>query len=420
MLKKDDDREQMVYYQAGIGTYSDNPLLALPLISQISNTLDRMVAWSLGRHVRDGYAFLMQNYNAGDKICIFGFSRGAYTARALAGMLHKVGLLSSCNYQQLPFAYKMYKRDDEYGWRMSAIFKKTFSIHVNVDFVGVWDTVASVGVIPRYLPLSSSNDAIRIFRHAVSLDERRVRFIPSFYDTSSTSPWNRLMAFLECSIESLVQPTTPQSVPEAQELTDCKEVFFAGTHCDVGGGSVKNHTRHSLARIPLRWMIRECFRTDTGILFDASLREVLGLDIDRLRAGDMSEPERISPGSQDSLPTRPCAMTTPCSALTVWDTISYVMSCVSFLVFSLYAWIFCRPAPRINEGASVLLAREPCIHGTKQRLFEGEAVEELHDALSPMYDQMNAMLLWRLMEWVPQKVKLDLNVADGKDDYVWM
>ena len=75
---------------------------------------------------------------AGDKICLFGFSRGAHTARALAGMLHKVGLLPSYNHQQVPFAYKMYTRTDELGWQQSTAFKKAFSIDVDIDFIGVW------------------------------------------------------------------------------------------------------------------------------------------------------------------------------------------------------------------------------------------------------------------------------------------
>ena len=75
---------------------------------------------------------------AGDKICLFGFSRGAYTARALAGMLHKVGLLPAHNNQQVPFAYKMYTRTDETGWKQSVAFKKAFSVDVEIDFVGVW------------------------------------------------------------------------------------------------------------------------------------------------------------------------------------------------------------------------------------------------------------------------------------------
>lgn len=75
---------------------------------------------------------------AGDKICLFGFSRGAYTARALAGMLHKVGLLPAHNHQQIPFAYTMYTRTDDQGWEQSTAFKKAFSIDVDIDFIGVW------------------------------------------------------------------------------------------------------------------------------------------------------------------------------------------------------------------------------------------------------------------------------------------
>ncbi len=74
----------------------------------------------------------------GDKICIFGFSRGAYTARSLAGMLHKVGLLPANNHQQVPFAYKMYMRVDDIGWEQSNGFKKAFCIDVNIEFIGVW------------------------------------------------------------------------------------------------------------------------------------------------------------------------------------------------------------------------------------------------------------------------------------------
>lgn len=74
----------------------------------------------------------------GDKICIFGFSRGAYTARGLAGMLHKVGLLPADNLQQVPFAYKMYTRIDHIGWEQSNGFKKAFCIDVAIEFIGVW------------------------------------------------------------------------------------------------------------------------------------------------------------------------------------------------------------------------------------------------------------------------------------------
>jgi hypothetical protein len=94
----------------------------------------------------------------------------------------------------------MFKQDDERGWKQSVLFvrvpdcvaqhdtddrlpvqKRTFSINVSIEFVGVWDTVASVGFIPRTLPFTQSNTAIRKFRHACALDERRVKFKPSLH-----------------------------------------------------------------------------------------------------------------------------------------------------------------------------------------------------------------------------------------------
>ena len=177
-----------------------------------------------------------------DKICIFGFSRGAYTARALAGMIHKVcipkynhsivshlsqvGLLPPGNHQQVPFAYKMYSREDESGWQQSKHFKKAFSVDVRVDFLGAWylsdfipakpfennelgrDTVCSVGVIPHTLPFTNSNAAIRYFRHAMALDERRVA-----YQVNHWHPGRRY------------DPEDTDS-----KKTDVREVWFAGCH----------------------------------------------------------------------------------------------------------------------------------------------------------------------------------------------
>lgn len=80
----------------------------------------------------------MSNYEAGDKICLFGFSRGAYTARALAGFLYKVGLLSKDNDAQVSFAYKLYEREDKDGLELCRGYKKTYCQEVDIEFVGVW------------------------------------------------------------------------------------------------------------------------------------------------------------------------------------------------------------------------------------------------------------------------------------------
>ncbi|KAG9103514.1 hypothetical protein FRC06_010195 [Ceratobasidium sp. 370] len=176
LLEKNNRDEQMVYYQPGVGTYTP-PGIFLPVSIAMAKVLDQGIALYLDKHVMGGYEFLMKHYNDGDRICLFGFSRGAYTARALAGMLNKVGLLPPDNLEQIPFAYSMYKRNDDAGFRASAGFKKAFCRTVQIEFLGVWDTVSSVGLLwPRHLPFTASNAIVKRFRHAVSLDEHRAKF----------------------------------------------------------------------------------------------------------------------------------------------------------------------------------------------------------------------------------------------------
>ncbi|EPT01124.1 hypothetical protein FOMPIDRAFT_1087437, partial [Fomitopsis schrenkii] len=163
----------------GIGTYV-SPGLVSPFLRWAAIVLDLCFAWYIDDHICSGYKFIMQNYRPGDKICLFGFSRGAYVARALAGMLHKVGLLPTDNMEQVPFAFKHYKRignDD-----VAEKYKKAFCRTVRIDFLGVWDTVDSVGILwGRTLPFTAGNKAIRVFRHALALDERRTKFRPNLY-----------------------------------------------------------------------------------------------------------------------------------------------------------------------------------------------------------------------------------------------
>jgi uncharacterized protein (DUF2235 family) len=109
----------------------------------------------------------------GDKMCLFGFSRGAYVARALAGFLTKCGLISKDNREQVHFAYELYKREDVAGIALAARFREGFARHVAVEFVDVWDTVASVGILRNTtLPFTDTNrGGIKTFRYALALDE---------------------------------------------------------------------------------------------------------------------------------------------------------------------------------------------------------------------------------------------------------
>ncbi|KAG9308955.1 hypothetical protein JVU11DRAFT_11257 [Chiua virens] len=406
MLKKDDPNQQMVYYQAGIGTYTI-PQIATPGWTKIMKTLDMMIGSSLNAHVMGGYEFLMQNYDAGDKICIFGFSRGAYTARALAGMIHKVGLLPRCNHQQVPFAYKMYTKEDNDGWEQSNAFKKAFSINVNIDFVGVWDTVSSVGVIPRTLPFTKADDNIRVFRHALSLDERRVRFKANHFNRSTEEDRNRGLRRHEMplSVKKIPVPSLPnvikkhmngqhsshpheQSLSELEERysqtftqTDAEEVWFAGVHCDVGGGSVENGTRNSLARISLRWMIRECFRVNTGIMFHRSVFKDIGMDPASVYPYVLERPPPVF-----QTPPPPSPPGSPASAK----------------AYSI-------PAPQVVNDSSIVAYSDG---GT----FVSEEQEDLADALCPLYDQLVASPYWWILEVIPQKLRYQRDDDDKWDD----
>ncbi|KAK0209162.1 hypothetical protein DFS33DRAFT_1308021 [Desarmillaria ectypa] len=356
LLKKDNPGTQLVYYQSGIGTYSI-PEVASPIAAKLSRIVDSMIGVHLDAHVMGGYEFLMQNYEADDKICIFGFSRGAYTARALAGMIHKIGLLPRCNHQQVPFAYRMYSREDELGWAQSTAFKKAFSIDVDIEFLGVWDTVDSVGIIPRRLPFTVSNTHVRHFRHALALDERRVRFRPSL--------WHRVhpeTAQLGVQPGEMPKPQRHHSVKPHREKslveherefeanstchtntpTDVEEVWFAGCHCDVGGGSVANDVRNNLARIPFRWMIRQCFLLNTGIMFHREQLKQFGI-----------EPSMLYP----VVKPRPPPITS---------------------------------VPPTSESDSDTVCEE---------------TEDFRDALCPMFDQLSLAPAWWILEYLPSKVR---------------
>jgi uncharacterized protein (DUF2235 family) len=377
MLKRDDITQQAVYYQAGIGTYNI-PEIAKPWDSRLQKTLDMMIGIHLDAHIMGGYEFLMQTYKTGDKIFIFGFSRGAYTARALAGMIHKIGLLPPFNDQQVPFAYKMYTTEDEKGWEQSNAFKKTFSIDVDIEFVGVWDTVASVGIIPRRLPFTASNSHIKYFRHAISLDERRARFKPNLWNRPTkedhkkgvpkgTMPRHGTVinpqegtaksAHSSKSQKSRLRDLERQ-FSDSDKPTDTEEVWFAGAHCDIGGGSVSNGTRHNLARISLRWMVRQCFILRTGILFHKNMFKDIGMDPDTLYPHVLPRPPPIP----------------------------YTPGCLAHQYDS--------PINFAKNYKETVKVKEP---------FTNEEEEDLLDALTPVYDQLKMAKGWWILELVPYK-----------------
>ncbi|KAG9090841.1 hypothetical protein FRC06_000860 [Ceratobasidium sp. 370] len=215
-----------------------------------------------------------------------GFSRGAYQVRALAGMIATVGLMFPGNQEQIPFAYELYSNhlggpadlasdivtrkrntcmDDPVDLSEQRVntFRRTFSRPgVEVHFLGAWDTVSSIGLRRgKLLPLTTKHGHIKHFRHALALDERRVKFLPEHVE------------FLDGG---------------ERDESHVKEVWFAGTHSDIGGGNVSNVELDRGAE-SLVWMMNEA--EQAGLKFDPTN---LGQDVKRARVVEsLTTPWRV-------------------------------------------------------------------------------------------------------------------------------
>ena len=257
------DGEQVAYYHPGVGTIGARN--ALTTAGKLWTELRGLAfGYGLSENIADAYQFLMHTYRARDRVYVFGFSRGAYTARALCGLVRLVGLLAPGNEGLIPYAIRLYKSASP-GFIMRIIravlarpnqfriahgFGQTFSQACPIHFVGLWDTVSSVGWIldpiglkPGRLPYTFDLENVSVVRHAVSIDERRAFFR-----------------------QNLVR-----HVPGR----DIKEVWFAGVHSDVGGSYPEAES--GLSKISLRWMLREAVAS--GLKTDlTAIESILGRD----------------------------------------------------------------------------------------------------------------------------------------------
>ncbi|KAJ7167522.1 hypothetical protein C8R46DRAFT_1093281 [Mycena filopes] len=149
------DDTQFTYYNSGVGTYARPSRRSLKYWKQgIDGAIDLAIAWNFEKVVIAGYRWLSNHYEPGDRIFLFGFSRGAYQIRALAAMIDKVGLILPGNEEQIPFAYELYanlNRHVRKGYnkeKSAKFFKTTFSReNVKIHFLGAWDSVSSIGVV---------------------------------------------------------------------------------------------------------------------------------------------------------------------------------------------------------------------------------------------------------------------------------
>lgn len=264
------DDSQRVYYDPGIGTLGQRDEWSR-IKQNAKGVFGLATGYGLDDNVLDAYRFLAEHFEDGDEIFLFGFSRGAYTVRVLAGFLHLIGLLHPDQVNFAGYALAAYKRASEksdfhIAWNFRRI---TGGRATPVTFMGVWDTVASV-VVPRRdrfyipslltLPYTRTNPSVATFRHAIAIDERRRMF--------------RLNRWID------PQPFKPNpfAVEESPRAQDIKQVWFAGVHADVGGGYPE--TESAISKFPLDWMIGEAVAA--GLRINTSMRNHLVLGHDRV------------------------------------------------------------------------------------------------------------------------------------------
>jgi uncharacterized protein (DUF2235 family) len=239
-----DPQTQVAFYDPGVGTLAD-PSYKTPLGKQINKALGLGFGVGLLGNVAQAYTYLMEQYEEHDRVFIFGFSRGAYTARVLAGLIRAVGLLERGCENLIPYALALYKAR-KIDFAILAKFKSTYGRKLSIHFLGLWDSVSTFGWIydPVFLPYTSRNSSVQAVRHALAIDERRAFFQPLHWRGKD-------------------EHGDKQTHSQAQDL---KEVWFAGVHADVGGGYPEAES--GLAKIALRWMIEEARSDQFGLLID--------------------------------------------------------------------------------------------------------------------------------------------------------
>jgi len=237
---------QRVYYSPGIGTIGSNDNWT-HLKQYTKSLFELATGYGLDGDILGAYRFICEEFESDDRIYLFGFSRGAYTVRALAGFIHMVGLLPRDQLNVANYALTAYKRSSQannfsIAWNFSRVIGGR---RTTIKFLGVWDTVASI-LVPRpdrlvpalqTLPYTRTNKSVEVFRHAMAIDERRRMF--------------RLNRWIEP--QPFVANPFDATAPETEQ--DIKQVWFAGVHADIGGGYPE--LQSGLSKFPLAWLIDE-------------------------------------------------------------------------------------------------------------------------------------------------------------------
>lgn len=294
-LHKNDS--QVVFYDPGVGTFGGENSASYYYRKTIE-IWGLATGWGLDQNVKEAYRFLSEHYDNGkrdgkrvddpDQIYLFGFSRGAYTARVLAGFIRAIGIIPKDNINLLDYAYRAYKNvgstsDDNTNQETAnsafaeiRLFERMLRTdYVPIKLLGLFDTVGSVIESGRYGPrlrthaFTQTNQNVEHVRHAVAIDERRTMFEPQLWPSGKLY-WP--------------QPFQPQKAV----LQDVKEVWFTGVHADIGGGYPEE--RSQLAKIALHWMIEET----KALGLDYKTRTINEIVLGRKEDSDYVSPSAIA------------------------------------------------------------------------------------------------------------------------------
>jgi uncharacterized protein (DUF2235 family) len=261
----------VTYYASGIGTLPQPGHFSL-LAASIGRVFGSASGHGMIPDIGSAYDFLNENFRGDDRLFFFGFSRGAYTARLLASVIHQIGLLPPGHRHLIPYAINLALAGRE---GEAARFSQKLGLHKpKVTFLGLFDCVKSAvfavdkawSPIRLKVPYSWYNDDVLHVRHAMAIDERRAFFAVNRWADNGTRPRT-----------------------EADGRT-VRQVWFAGDHCDVGGGHTENGC--DLSAAPLVWMVREA--TAAGLPLGPISPAIVELTADykrlaTLRCNDMAK-----------------------------------------------------------------------------------------------------------------------------------
>ena len=248
--------QQLKAYDQGVGTG----------ISRRDKFLGGITGAGLDKNILDMYMFICLSYQPGDEIYLFGFSRGAYTARSISGFIRNCGVLKPEYLHHINTAFSLYRDRNDYSNPESDLMRSFRRNYCQEDItpiylIGVWDTVGSLGVpLPWYKTLNQKkyhfhdvtlSSTVKHAYHALSIDDRRKLFTPTLWEKSDT---------------------VSEDGNHPQQL---EQRWFAGVHSNVGGG----YKDSGLSNRALQWLIDKA--TTAGLCYHDPVSYEINPDRDK-------------------------------------------------------------------------------------------------------------------------------------------